>query len=373
MPPPGEFTVSLPDLRGFADQVDYLGQVYARLKDDFTHIITDVDGGVAFSTEWTDGGELSGLLSDFVDDFVKLITAEQDACGRLGDGLATTADTLIAAANQYEKQEAQAKSQLEAAGLSDEQEDAAETIVDSVTGGDPNTDWSTRVSLAKLEGLKPGSTAYYAHPMTYKDYMSEQEGVYGQLLSGSISGTLSALIVELTGFDPLKEAIKPFTGNWGFLWYMRDFAACAAQVVENMADVLDRGIRAMSAGDWTGPAAESFVDFATSFRKVLTDHVQNLKAVSLMAGDMGDQLDAAGNKIAPMLQTLADIGFSIIESVATWDPLPAIIEIGKQGLDMLMQDCQPIIDCLAGIEDVVNIASTSTSDLAGAADDLDVP
>lgn len=137
-----------------------------------------------------------------------------------------------------------------------------------------------------------------------------------------------------------------------------------------MATMLQTGVSVLLGGIWTGAAAERFGHRCNEVRSTLLAHADNLGDAADLVSTLADDIDAAGTKIAPMLQVVVDIGLSILQSAISGTPIPAIIEIGKAALQQLMEGCHPIVDALDGIVDVVEAANSSTDDLVSAADAL---
>jgi hypothetical protein len=370
---PDEYTISLPDLRGFAEQVGHLAQFYNDIEDFFTKINTDefLNEALGTQSQWETGGALSGVLRQFCDQFLNLATAEGSASTRMCQGFDATAKSLLQTAQQYDAKDRAALAELEATDeLSEEERDAAEVTADSVTGGEPNSDWRERLAFEDYVTGDPLDVRYRSPKMEYVDAMSGVEGTYGQIVSGSIVGTLDSIFQDLLGFSAIKEVIKPLLGNWGFLWFMRDQFHCVANAVDAADQLFAKGTATLTAEDWTGSAADGFVRKAESWHTALQEHGINLRTAAVLLGDLGDQMEVAVTKIVPMLVTLADIGIAAIESALTLNPLAVAGAVLSSAIDLTIQDFQPVLDALDGLISLVDASATSTEELCAATDDL---
>lgn len=369
--PTDQFSVSVSDLAGFATQVDHLGDVYDTLHDGLFKSFVDIDIKSVINMPGEASGPLSGALSSFQDDFLALMDAETRACERIGNGLHNMAGGLTATAADYAHRDREAEEALRSADPNSPEADRAEEIADAIdTVGKPRSDWQGRVTTVAPEAFDPTDAAYCAAPMTYVDAMSGVEGLWGQAAAGSVFGMLDSMVQELTGISVIKEMIKPFTGNWGFLWYMSDVLAGAVDVLAEISAILRHGVRTLIELEWTGSAAEAFGEHALIWIRVIDAHAGTLNRAATLLGDMGDEMDDAGSKIAPMLEALADIMLSAIVSLLERNPLAVVGTLGGFLFDLWNQDGKPVKDAIEGITTIVDTSATSTEDLVAEVDEL---
>lgn len=362
-----DFSVSVPDLEGFAKQVRHLGVFYKSFEDKLrpygghTMEILDPDlplpGNVG----------LNGSLHRFLEDFMNLAEAERGVFPRLGRGLTDMASELTATAAQYAETDKNAEAELE---KTDGSESAKETA-DAITGGEPNSDWKDELDVedyfADFDNLHHSGEDYRPKEMSYKNEMLDLEGVFGALSSGSLVGTIDATLQEIGGFSVIKEFIKPLTGDWAILWFFADLYAAASTGVDAALKMLRNGTDKLVGNEWTGPAAEAFRERSLAWQEVLGQQFGNLREASKLLKGMGDTIDDAGSDIAAALETLADQFLSIVGAAA--NPASAIIALGKAAFTML----EPAIAGAEGLIKVTDQAETSTADLCDEANGLKAP
>jgi len=367
------FTVSVPDLIGFSDQIDHLGEFYS----DFGENVALQSLELASVPVLSPGsGQLTGALTLFIDDFTALVEAERAAADRLGYGLSMTYDALAEVARDYQEMDRAAAGRLHGTAPSDEDR-ATDSAID-LEG--QRSDWSQRLNGADyLDGIE-----LTLPTMTYEG----QFGRFNTALStaGNLPATVDAVIEAFFGFSIIKSITMPLLGGWGFLWVMRDLCAAEADGFEAVSTVLDNGVTTLVGVDWIGDAANSFAEHIKLARTPIDAHVANLRTASKLFGDMRDTIDAAANDLAKLINKLISLAIStVLKPVAGADlaatflsALSAAANAADQGIVDMVKDALGvtvgmIVTAVDALVAAVSAACTSTKSLCAEANDLQPP
>lgn len=311
-----DFTVSPPDLNGFAGQIGSIGEFYASVGEQAATRSFELSAvspvGAPFLTV-----QLTGTLVLFIDDFVALVHAQRDAAARLAGGLPGTSQALAEVARAYQLQDEDAKQRIQESGSSEEDQ----AVDDAIEEGEPNFDWQSRLSADDYFG----DISFELPEMTYEGKFEEFNMAFAAL--GNLPVTIDALIQSLFGVSILKSLTVPLLGGWGFLGVMRDICAAEATAFETASTALDNGVNTLVGDNWTGDAANAFAGHIEATRTPIDAQVANLRAASTMFGTMRDTLDTAGNDIGALLGELLNLALSVFVEA---------LNVTRYGLDKVM-------------------------------------
>jgi hypothetical protein len=301
MSDPG-FTVSPPDLDGFAAQISDTGGFYSTVGEEaFTLSVSSSVLPIPMGTN----GQLSGVLALFTDDFAALAEAARAAAGRLAGGFGDTGQALGEVAASYRAWDDAARRRIEEAGASADDQ----AIDDAIEEGDPNVDWRARLVA---DGCFAG-ISLEPPKMTYG-------GEFGELntalsVAGNLPLTIDALIQHFFGFSIIKGITEPLLGSWGFLWLLRDIWAAEADAFDTASTALGSGVTTLVGVHWTGDAATAFAGHVDAVRTPIDAHVTTLRTASALFGYMGDTMDRAGNDLANLIAELINLAVAVVLEV----------------------------------------------------------
>lgn len=374
------YTVSLPDLRGFADQIRSLGPFYA----DVGRTLSGLGALQAATPTVVPGsGALSGALTKFQHAYFDLLSAEFDAFTRMGKGLTAVADNLADTADAYEKSEHETTSRFDDlrsdtrgelahdSGTTGKLEstdsvrsglrEAPPTVLD----GQPMSDWSAR--LRKADYFTFGDSSSYMPKMHYSDELGVVKGTLAEAASGDIVGGLDSIIEAAFGFSAVKAFCTPLLGDWQILWVMRDGYADAANAVDAVANLLRGGTRTFANGEWTGAAAAGFGKTIDAWGTVMGGHSNNLRMASDLMGEMGDRLDADATQITTMLEDLVSTLIGIFTGETEVDILVALAQSTAGGY------ISDVVKTGASLQDATAVCWTNTEELCKTANAIQPP
>jgi hypothetical protein len=333
MTDPG-FTVSVPDLIGFSDQIGDLGVFY----EDLGQAVAEQSIGLSFLPAGNAGGQLCGVLTFFMDDFAALVEAERAAAVRLGDGLSATQEALHDVARNYQEMDQAAMGTLHQA-VPSEEDQAIDAAIDQ---NGQNSDWSRRLVVEDYVG----DVNFEPPQMTYTGPYEEFNTLLG--VAGNLPATIDAIIEAIFNISIIKTITIPLLGNWGFLWVMRDACRAEARGFEAASMVLADGTTTLVGTDWTGAAADAFAGHIEATKVTLDGHVANLDAAATLFGSVGDQIDKAANDLADLINEL-------INSVIT--VFMAVLNAGSQIANRF-------VDFVGGLADGLSAGAAATGGIA---------
>lgn len=368
-----KFSVSLPDVKGAARQVGGLGSTYEALAQAMqsTVFTTNSDNVLATIPSVEQDSPLTAGLSKFSVEFFKYLEVIQSRTQLLGGekGLGRTSANLLETVEEYKDQEDEALKELESADPGSDEAKEAKKVADSIDHGEANSDWSARISVADfLPGEYSGFNYRNKSSRSYEEeyeQLSDAERIMEQVMEQSPIGTIDAILEWILGYSPVKQWITPLiVGDWGYLWYLGDYFGGAGNVSAEVTTVLSKGADTLLAGDWTGPAAEAYKYHASESwgGYVLTQYKDNVNDAADLFNQVGNAIEAAGVKLAPIIIALGDIVLSIISrnagkviqalKDAIWDVGELIITTAMEG-ELTIKD----------LTDFIAAACTTTDDL----------
>jgi uncharacterized protein YukE len=312
MTDPG-FSVSLPDLRGCADQLSALAGGYRSLGDvlDARYTIAKEAADMKSLLVVTSASFIPAL-SAFQEKSDELVATHCSACKTvMSDSMDSTAGRLAKAANSYQKQDQEAEAELDGENPS---KDAKKTA-DAITGGEPNSDWSTDFDPGKfLEEADVDGTVY--PEMSFEPTMKSTMETLESALDAPSLGTVDAVIQYFCGFSIAKEVVKPMLGDWGVLWFMADLNRGAAGAIEEIARIVTSGADTLVDADWSGDAANAYVETSKTWQHVLFQHADLFRRSAGILDDTANRMDVEGGIIADATMAVADFGLAIAMALA---------------------------------------------------------
>jgi len=306
------FSVSLPDLHGCADQLsilsneyDKLGGVVEEVYDDAKNV-SDLKSILAGYT-----GLLNEPLFLFQEDSDTLARALCLACDKpMSTSMASTAERLRKAAKAYRKQDEAAEAEVAGADPSNE----AEKTADAITGGEPNSDWSTDFDTKDYVATDVDGDVI--PDMAFKPTLETTMDTLMTVAEGPSFTSADALIEYICGFSPAKECVKPLLGDWGVLWFTANQYRAAASAVEEIGRILSAGADMLVGTDWTGDAADGYARSAAVWDQALSQHADLFRRAAVVLDDTANRMDDEGTVIAEACLTLADLAVEVVMTLS---------------------------------------------------------
>lgn len=366
MTDPG-FTVSLPDLHGFTDQLGQLVEGYVGINAAIAgsyqgaSSVADVKGllaGVA--------GILLPTLGAFQDRCDALVEVHCSACRVMARSMESTANTMKRTAIDYERQDREAEAALGGGDASDEEEKTAEAI----TGGEANSDWSTDFNVEDFMSADVNGTVI--PKMSFKPTMESSLKTLEEVSGGPSFASADAVVQYFCGFSPAVEVCKPLLGDWGLVWYVADLFTCSAKAVAEISKIMAVGTDTLTGDDWTGDAAGDFAQLAKTWNAVQSKHVRLLQDSATKLNGIADQMDTEGTKIAEATVVVADIALEIILAVATGGR-SALRKEAKGLIDDLIMAVPTVIEGITAFRDFLDLATTDLGNLISEIASLNPP
>lgn len=371
-----EYSVSLPDLRGVEKQVGNCGDTYRELYDAFEpEVFTHNDDDVlAVIHSLSQDSPLASGLSLFSKQVMAYIEATHAVCRRLAKGFDKTAERLGDTVDEYKELEDEALEELDAAEPDSAEAKDARKTADSIDHGDANSDWTAKVTADDHLPGAYSSFDYRTRSSSYYDELTDLERIGEQFVDMSVAGTVDAVLEWFIGYSPTTQFCTPLiVGDWGYLWYLRDYFNGAADAVDEIRELLDKGTDTLLAGDWTGDAAENYEHHADKgWGDVLERHSDNMREAAKLFHSVGDAIEETGATISPILTMLFDIVIDLISRnpskiLAALKDVPSTLAEGIIGL---------VAEGELKIEDLIDFltaAGASTEDLVNEAEKIEAP
>jgi len=371
-----EFSVSLPDLRGLEKQVEGCGETYRDLYEAFNPEVftTNDDNVLATIHSLSQDSPLAAGLSLFSKEIMAYIEATREVCQRLNKGFGKTTEKLDDTIKEYKESEKKALEKLDSAAPGSDEVKKAQATADSIDHGEANSDWSADVSADSHMPKEYSMFDYRNRSSSHYDDMTDLERIGSAVVDLSITGTIDAVLEWIIGYSPTTQWGAPLVvGDWGYLWYLRDYFNSAADTADEIRELLDKGSNTLLAGDWTGRAAEAYTDHADKgWGDALKAHSDNLREAADLCHEAGNKIEETGAAISPLITMMMDIVIDLISRnpakiIKALKDVPSAVAEGVLTLviegELKIEDLQTFLDG----------ALQSTGDLVTKANAIEAP